>query len=145
MQTPGSSEAVTEGIRITATAFYLPDDSDPDARQYRFGYRISMQNEGIAPATLVSRRWLIIDANGNAEEVEGLGVVGQSPRLEPEQAFKYTSYCPLRTAWGTMEGHYVFERDDGTEFKAKIGRFYLVMPKHAAAKTPAGSGEAESR
>jgi ApaG protein len=145
MQTPSSSDAVTEGIRITATAFYMPDESDPDSRQYRFGYRIAMHNEGDKSATLVSRRWLIIDANGSEETVEGLGAVGQSPRLEPGQGFKYTSYCPLRTQWGTMEGHYVFERDDGSEFRAKIARFYLVMPKGSAAKAPAGSGESESR
>ena len=65
---------------------------------------------------------------GRREDVEGPGVVGQTPRLEPGQAFKYQSFCPLRTEWGTMEGSYRFRRDDGTEFDVEIGRFYLRLP-----------------
>jgi ApaG protein len=132
MPTPSNSEAVTDGIRVTAAAFYMPDESDPEARQFRFGYRITISNEGAAAATLVSRHWVIIDADGTREEVEGPGVIGQTPRLEPGQGFKYTSYCPLKTPWGTMEGTYKFERDGGEEFEANIGRFYLVMPKEMA-------------
>ena len=132
MATPTVSEALTEGIRVTASAFYMPDESDPEARQFRFGYRITISNEGTQAATLTSRRWLIIDADGTREEVEGPGVIGQTPRLEAGQGFKYTSYCPLKTRWGTMEGSYRFERDDGTAFTARIGRFFLVMPREAA-------------
>jgi ApaG protein len=132
MPTPTTSEATTQGIRVTASAFYMPDESDPESRQYRFGYRITIFNEGNSAATLTSRRWLIIDADGQREEVQGPGVIGQTPRLEPGQGFKYTSYCPLKTRWGTMEGTYHLERDDGTEFEAEIGRFYLVMPREAA-------------
>jgi ApaG protein len=134
MPTPSTSDALTHGIRVTASAFYMPDESDPESRQYRFGYRITIYNEGTSPATLTSRRWLIIDADGNREEVEGPGVIGQTPRLEPGQGFKYTSYCPLKTTWGTMEGSYHMERDDGSEFDAHVGRFFLVIPKEAAAK-----------
>ena len=132
MPTPTNSEALTDGIRVTASAFFMPDESDPENRAFRFGYRITITNEGREAATLTSRRWLIIDGDGLREEVEGPGVIGQTPRLEAGQGFKYTSYCPLKTPWGTMEGTYVLERDDGTEIRALIGRFYLVMPREAA-------------
>lgn len=128
MPTPTTSDTLTNGVRVTAAAFFLADESDPDARQFKFGYRITILNEGGVPVTLLSRRWHIIDANGQTEEVEGPGVIGQTPRLAPGEGFKYTSYCPLKTRWGTMEGIYSMERDDGTQFEAKIGRFYLVVP-----------------
>ena len=127
MPTPEMSEAVTEGIRVGAAAFYLPQESDPDEDRYAFGYTIVIANEGDQPAQLLRRQWVIIDANGQRDEVRGPGVVGETPRLEPGQAFKYQSFCPLRTPWGTMEGTYQMRRDDGDTFDAKIGRFYLTM------------------
>ena len=140
MATPEMSDTVTEGVRVGATAFYLPDQSEPENRKYLFGYTIVVSNEGTAPAKLVSRRWLIIDADGRREEVQGPGVVGQTPRLEPGQAFKYQSLCPLRTKWGTMEGTYEMRRDDGQTFDARIGRFYLALPKDDdAAEEPASA------
>lgn len=118
-------------MRINATAFFLPEESDPDDRKFLFGYTIVIQNEGDHPVQLISRYWRIIDANGKEEEVRGPGVVGQTPRLEPGESFKYQSFCPLKTPWGTMEGEYQMRRDDGTKFQAKIGRFYLTSPKPA--------------
>ncbi len=126
MPTPALSDTITNGIRVGATAFYLPEESDPDHKQFRFGYRIVIVNEGPATATLRTRSWRIIDANGTVEEVKGEGVVGQQPRLESGQGFKYTSYCPLSTPWGTMEGEYDFETDSGERFPVRIGRFYLA-------------------
>ena len=125
MATPEMSEQVTQGVRVGASAFYLPQESDPDEDRYAFGYTIVISNEGNRPAKLLSRHWVIIDANGHREEVNGPGVVGETPRLEPGQAFKYQSFCPLRTPWGTMEGTYQMKRDDGSTFDASIGRFYL--------------------
>lgn len=129
MAMPALSDTTTDGIRVGATAFFLPEESHPDDRQFVFGYQIVIVNEGDTPAKLLSRHWTIIDANGEKEEVRGPGVVGEQPRLEPTKGFKYTSYCPLRTEWGTMEGTYEFERDDGERFNVKIGRFYLVREK----------------
>ena len=129
MGTAATSETVTQGVRVTAAAFYLPEESDPEGRQFRFGYRITIVNEGTEAVTMVSRRWLIIDADGGREEVEGPGVIGQTPRLAPGEGFKYTSYCPLKTAWGTMEGEYRMEKDDGTGVDVKVGRFLLVRPR----------------
>jgi ApaG protein len=126
MPTPAMSDTTTHGIRVGATAFYLPNESSPDDRRYLFGYNIVIVNTSDSPAQLLSRHWLIIDAHGRREEVRGPGVVGQTPRLLPGQAYKYQSFCPLQTTWGTMEGSYTFQRDDGQTFDAAIGRFYLV-------------------
>lgn len=139
MSTPAMSEAVTEGIRVGASAFYIPEESSPEERRYVFGYNIVIVNQGKAPAQLLTRHWQIIDAIGRAHEVDGPGVVGQTPRLEPGQAFKYQSFCPLKTPWGTMEGAYQMQRDDGEQFEVRIARFYLVMPS----AQPAGRQGAE--
>jgi len=120
------SDITTQGIRVGAAAFYLAEESDPAENQFVFGYNIVIANEGEAPAKLLSRHWIIIDASGRREEVQGPGVIGQTPRLEPGQAFKYQSFCPLKTNWGTMEGTYTMQRDDGEEFTVEIGRFYLA-------------------
>ncbi len=127
MATPEMSDATTEGIRVGAAAFFLPEQSDPTDRRYVFGYNILISNVGDAPAQLLSRHWVIIDGVGRREEVQGPGVVGETPRLEPGQAFKYQSFCPLKTPWGTMEGSYQMRRDSGETFDAKIERFYLRM------------------
>jgi ApaG protein len=131
MATPEMSDTVTQGVRVGATAYFLPEESDPDDRKFLFGYTIVIRNDGDQPVQLVSRYWRIIDSNGREEEVRGPGVVGQTPRLEPGQSFKYQSFCPLKTSWGTMEGEYDMRRGDGSTFKAKIGRFYLTSPKPA--------------
>lgn len=128
MPTPEMSDTTTEGVRVGAAAFYLPNESDPDERRYVFGYNIVIANLGEQPAQLLTRHWVIIDAHGRRDDVRGDGVVGQTPRLEPGQAFKYQSFCPLKTPWGTMEGTYQMRRDDGTTFDAHIGRFYLRAP-----------------
>jgi ApaG protein len=127
MPTPALSDTTTHGIRVGATAFYLPDESMPEEGRYLFGYRIVIVNESNTTATLRTRHWRIIDAHGNVEEVKGEGVVGQQPRLGPGEGFKYTSYCPLRTVWGTMEGSYQFETDAGEPIDVRIGRFYLTQ------------------
>lgn len=125
MSTPQYSEAITEGVRVVAAAFYLPDQSDPDERKFLFGYNILIANQGTKPVQLVSRHWTIIDGLGRQEEVRGPGVVGQTPKLAPGQAFKYQSFCPLKTPWGTMEGTYKFRRESGETFDVRIARFFL--------------------
>ena len=129
MATPETSETVTEGVRVNATAYFLPDESDPDDRKFLFGYTIVIKNDSPTNVQLVSRRWVIIDGLGRREEVTGPGVIGQTPRLTAGQAFKYQSYCPLKTPWGTMEGEYEMRREDGSSFQAKISRFYLTSPQ----------------
>ena len=122
----GHSDVVTEGVRVQVAAQYLPDRSDPEHMSYVFVYRVRIRNEGEAVVTLRSRRWVITDADGEVEVIEGPGVVGEEPRLEPGAKHEYMSGCPLPTSWGTMEGHYVMERADGSTFEARIGRFFLA-------------------
>lgn len=130
------SEAVTHGVRVAVAPRYLPDHSDPSRPQHVFGYAIRIANEGDAAVTLVSRRWRIIDANGNEEEVAGEGVVGVQPRIPAGDSFEYSSYCPLRTRWGTMEGEYALRRDDGQRLTVRVARFYLAAEPGPA--PPAG-------
>jgi ApaG protein len=104
------------------------------SRQFMFGYRIRISNEGSEPAKLLARHWIIIDSHGRRRDVEGDGVIGQQPRIEPGQTFEYTSQCPLTTSWGTMEGTYRMTRDDGEEFEARVGRFYLVSEEGGPAR-----------
>ena len=127
MPTSVVSDVSAHGIRIEATAIFSAADSDPTDRNYVFHYTIVISNGGDAPAQLISRHWIIIDANGRREEVQGPGVVGQTPRLQPGQSFTYQSFCPLKTSWGTMEGTYQMKRDNGETFDANIPRFYLRM------------------
>lgn len=121
------SEVETNGFRVAIFPSYLPDHSDPQGRQYVFGYRVRINNESSITAQLLSRRWAIVDAHGRCNEVTGEGVVGQQPILRPGQSFEYSSFCPLTTSWGTMEGSYAFQREgDESVFEVEIGRFYLV-------------------
>ena len=120
------SDLATEGIRIQAAAQYMPQESDPDRQQYVYIYRVIITNEGDTSAKLITRHWVIRDADGVRKDVKGPGVVGEFPDLAPGESFQYTSGCPLNTAWGTMEGTYTMERENGDRFMAEIGRFFLV-------------------
>lgn len=126
MQT-GHSDSLTEGIRVRVAAQYLADRSDPERGQYFFVYRVRITNESDSWAKLLSRAWRITDANGEIETVEGPGVVGDLPELDPGESYEYMSGCPLTTGWGTMEGHYTMQRVDGTTFDVSIGRFFLAL------------------
>lgn len=121
------SDTTTQGIRIQAAAQFLPQESDPAANRFVYSYRITMTNEGEAAARLLARHWIILDSEGRRDEVRGPGVIGEFPKLAPGESFSYTSYCPLHTSWGTMEGSYSYERDDGSTFTVRIGRFFLVQ------------------
>jgi ApaG protein len=126
-----TSDTITRGVRIVTNSFYLPGESNPDAGRFVFGYRVAISNEGDRAVQLVSRHWLIIDGDGKREEVDGPGVVGETPRLEPGQSFRYTSFCPIETEWGSMEGSLRMTTDDGEAFDAKIDRFFLTQQSAA--------------
>lgn len=126
------SVALTRGVRVAVSPAFIADQSDPSSRRYLFSYRIRITNEGDVGVRLLSRRWIIVNAHGQRNDVEGEGVVGQQPYLLPGQSFEYASYCPLTTPWGTMEGSYQMLRDDGEMFDATIARFYLVPPGEPA-------------
>jgi ApaG protein len=122
------SSAVTLGIRVQVRSEYRADRSAPSAGRHLFTYTIRISNEGRDPAKLLSRHWVITDANGDHEEVVGDGVVGQQPHLAPGESFEYTSFCVLKTPHGSMRGTYQMRRDDGTSFDAVIAPFSLVTP-----------------
>lgn len=133
MSHPFTSDTITHGIRVRAAAHYLPGQSSPGEGRYMFAYRIVISNESAGRAKLLSRHWVIINANGERQDVEGPGVVGKTPALEPGESFKYTSFCPLDTEWGSMEGTYSMQRDEGEEFDVVIGRFFLATNAPALA------------
>jgi len=111
---------------------YVPEHSDPDQGGWLFAYTVKIANDGEETVQLLTRHWIITDANGKVEEVEGPGVIGAQPVLEPGQSFEYTSACPLRTAFGTMHGSYGMVVQDGTNadetFDAEIAAFSLSTP-----------------
>ena len=104
---------------------YLPDQSAPGDSLYGFSYTVTVTNTGEVAAQLISRHWVIVDANGHTEEVKGLGVVGHQPLLKPGESFQYTSGSRLRTATGTMHGSYFCVAEDGARFEAPIAMFVL--------------------
>ncbi len=122
----GHSDVSTEGIRIQVGAQFLPERSDPMLARYTFAYRVVISNEGSESAQLLSRHWIILDAENDRREVHGEGVVGEQPMLEPGTSFEYVSGCTMPTEWGTMEGSFQMIRDDGEVFDAVVGRFFLA-------------------
>jgi ApaG protein len=123
------SEASKYDIRVSARTTYLADQSDEGAGRYVFAYTITITNAGTVPAQLVSRHWIITDANDKIQEVRGLGVVGEQPRLEPRQSFEYTSGTAIATGVGTMRGSYQMVAADGHKFDAPIPEFTLSIPR----------------
>ena len=123
------SDTTTRGIRIEVESNYEPERSSPAEGYYFFVYHVRISNVGKVTAQLLSRLWIVTDADGEVQRVEGPGVVGETPVLEPGKSFEYTSFCPLKTAVGTMEGYYVMELANGGErFEARIGAFTLAVP-----------------
>ncbi len=152
------SEAVTPfaggQLTVQATPVYLADQSDPEEREFVFGYRIRITNGTDRVVQLLSRRWTIVDANGKSRDVEGEGVVGRQPILGPGQFFQYESFCPLKTPWGTMEGAFSLRAREAAKagetassmldgpwpenFEARVGRFFLVAEKQSTNGSGAG-------
>ncbi len=123
-----TSESVTDGLRIEVLARYSPEHSEPRSNHWFFLYTIRISNEGDETCQLISRHWIIKDATGRVEEVQGDGVIGEQPVLEPGDRFEYTSGCPLPTPFGSMEGSYQMVTEGGAHFDAEIARFELREP-----------------
>lgn len=123
------STAVSHDIRVSARARYEPGQSDPAQGRFLFSYRITIANRGQRTAQLLRRHWHITDSLAPEREVEGPGVVGAVPVLDPGEQFTYTSYCDLRSGMGRMRGSYRMRHlDDGSEFDAAIPAFDLHVP-----------------
>ncbi|GAA5171117.1 Co2+/Mg2+ efflux protein ApaG [Viridibacterium curvum] len=116
-------------IQIEASAEYVAAQSEPDEGRYVFAYRIRIRNAGQAPARLLSRHWIITDADSQQQEVKGDGVVGEKPLIQPGEHYEYSSGCSIPTPLGTMRGSYRMEAEDGTLFDAEIPEFMLSGPR----------------
>jgi ApaG protein len=123
------SESEKYRIRVEAVAEYIAEQSDPDDDRYVFAYHMTITNTGTVAAQLVSRHWVITDGTGKAQEVRGLGVIGEQPLLAPGQQFSYSSGSVIATPVGTMQGSYQMTAEDGHRFEAEIPPFMLAMPR----------------
>ena len=121
-------EALTSGIVVRVRPQYLPEQSEPKQRRWVWAYHIEVENRGPVSVQLLSRHWIITDATGRVEEVQGPGVIGQQPVLNPGESFRYTSGCPLPTPSGVMAGSYRFAVSGAPEFDVEIPGFSLDMP-----------------
>ena len=115
-------------IRIRVATQYVDEQSEPDMDRYVFAYTITIENVSDVPAQLLSRHWVITDANGKVQEVTGDGVVGEQPRLVPGETYRYSSGAVLETPVGAMQGSYRMQADDGIGFDAPIPPFTLAVP-----------------
>lgn len=141
------SEAVSHNdaatIRVRVVPAFMPGESQPAGQGqpplYLFMYEVTITNDAESPmgVQLLTRHWIIVDADGERRDVRGEGVVGRQPHLAPGESFTYASSCPLPTRWGTMEGSYHLVADDGATFDAAIDRFYLVAEP---TRHPVGDG-----
>ncbi|MDO6460264.1 Co2+/Mg2+ efflux protein ApaG [Granulosicoccaceae sp. 1_MG-2023] len=116
-------------IEVDVDTHYMESESEPDENRYVFAYTITIRNVGDRPARLLTRHWIITDANGKTQEVRGEGVVGETPHLRPGEGFQYTSGTMLETPMGTMGGSYQMETDEGERFDAQIPEFLLTTPR----------------
>ena len=116
-------------ITISARTAFVPDQSDLTNGRSVFAYTITIPNTGSIAAQLVSRHWIIADANNQVQEVRGKGVVGEQPLLRPSESFEYTSGTAIATPVGTMRGSYQMVAEDGVRFDAPIPEFTLSMPR----------------
>jgi len=123
------NEQTEKQITVDVETDYIEGESSPEEDRYVFSYTITIRNEGNAPAKLLTRHWVITDANGHVQEVKGEGVVGEQPHLNPGEGFKYTSGTILETPVGVMQGSYQMVTDEGEEFDATIDPFRLSIPR----------------
>lgn len=122
-------QAITQGVKVSVETEYQPGYSSPSQYHYVFTYRITIENQSEFTVQLLSRRWQISDAGYTPRTVEGEGVVGQQPVLEPGQSHQYVSGCNLKSGIGKMEGEYIMERIvDGARFEVKVPSFHMVAP-----------------
>lgn len=120
--------ATTDGVTVRVSVSYLPEQSEPERGRWFWAYHIRLENEGDETVQLLTRHWVITDGRGARHSVEGEGVVGEQPVIEPGASFDYVSGCPLATPSGSMQGNYRMVREDGTVFDVEIPRFSLFAP-----------------
>ena len=120
--------ATTDGVTVRVSVSYLPEQSEPERGRWFWAYHIRLENEGTETVQLLTRHWVITDGRGARHSVEGEGVVGEQPVIEPGASFDYVSGCPLATPSGAMQGTYRMVRENGAIFDVEIPRFALLAP-----------------
>jgi ApaG protein len=115
-------------IHVHAHSYYLAEHSQPEQARYGFGYTITITNQSNESVQLLDRHWIITDGIGRKQEVKGVGVVGQQPVIQPGESYEYSSFCPLTTPYGYMEGTYGMVDEHGNQFRAEIPMFTLGEP-----------------
>jgi ApaG protein len=142
-----TSVAITHGVRVTVRSEYMREHSDSSQGAHAFAYYVTLSNEGTAPVRLMSRHWVITDAQGRTEHVRGPGVIGVQPRLAPGESYSYSSFCPLRTPSGTMHGSFAFVIDapgadePPARFAVRVARFGLDVKGQDVRMPPDGGAE----
>ena len=121
-------DAAGDSIRVATKAVYLPEQSNPEERRYVYAYTIDIHNSGATPAQLLTRHWLITDADGRVQEVHGDGVIGEQPKIMPGRTHTYSSGAVIETPVGTMQGRYGMRTAEGKPFDAPIPVFRLAVP-----------------
>jgi len=121
---------IFDNIQINATSSFLVDKSDLDNSVYLFTYNIQIKNLSAEPLKLLTRHWEIRDALGNVDVVDGEGVIGEMPIIKSKEDYIYSSFCPLKTSFGSMSGFYTFSRDNGEIIKSLIPEFSLIVPEY---------------
>jgi ApaG protein len=120
---------ITDGVKVSVETIYQPEYSNPASDHYMFAYKINIENLSDYSVQLIGRHWYIFDSNGAHREVEGEGVVGQQPVIEPGESHEYVSGCNLKTDIGSMRGNYLMRRMlDDADFSVDIPEFYLIAP-----------------
>jgi ApaG protein len=122
------NEEMSKKVQVEADVTYQEEDSSPEDEVYVFSYEITIRNLNPFSVQLLSRHWIITDANGKTEEVRGPGVVGEQPVIAPGEDYTYTSFCPLKTPVGSMQGSYQMTTKEGQNFDAIITPFTLAIP-----------------
>ncbi len=123
-----TDEAETRGVIVRVSVSYLPEQSEPTRGRWFWAYHIRIENEGPFTVQLLTRHWIITDGRGARHSVEGEGVVGEQPMIEPGASFDYVSGCPLSTPTGSMQGTYHMIGEDGSAFDVTIPKFTLIAP-----------------
>lgn len=120
--------ATTAGVTVRVSVSYLAEQSEPARGRWFWAYHIRIENAGGAPVQLLTRHWIITDGRGARHTVEGEGVVGEQPLIQPGGSYDYVSGCPLPTGTGSMQGSYRMVAEDGRMFDVAIPRFALTAP-----------------
>lgn len=125
------AKSTETGISIQSYPVFIPGHSFPEDSRYFFSYTIEIRNDRPSPVRLLERHWIIINGDGEREDIRGSGVVGKTPVIQPGESFVYTSFCPLNTPWGTMEGSYTMsDQEEGCILTVPIPRFVLAPLKN---------------